>query len=398
MENYFEFYSPVKLLSGEKALTHVPYELSVLQAERPMVVTDEGVEQSGLIKQFLKCSGESEMRLAGVYNNVPIDSSVETVQDVARQYQENQCDSLIGVGGGSVINTVKAANILITENSSDLLAFEGAGVLEHTLKPMVMVPTTAGTGSEATAVAVITDRKHHRKRTFTSPFLMPHLAVIDPEMTVTLPPLMTAATGMDALAHAIEAYTCLGKNPLSDAYAFAAVKAVSENLHRVTRYPKDREGRLAMATAATMAGIAFSNSMVGMVHALGHGVNSVCRVPHGVAMSILLPYVLAYNVRKGEPELVNAVAELLLPLAGPQEYASTTESKRSKQVVSVIHELQQALYQLSGLPRTLRETGKVSLEDLKEIALVAMGDSTLVYNPVEITSADALDVLQHAYE
>ena len=144
-------------------------------------------------------------------------------------------------------------------------------------------------------VAVISDTDKGVKLPFTSYFLMPNAAILDPRMTQTLPPHITAMTGMDALTHAVEAYTCLGHNPVSDAFATAAIRKVSENLMKVMDSPKDADGRLELAQASTMAGVAFSNSMVGLVHALGHSLGAVCHIPHGLCMSLFLPYVLEYN-------------------------------------------------------------------------------------------------------
>jgi alcohol dehydrogenase len=173
---------------------------------------------------------------------------------------------IVAVGGGSVMDTAKGVNIVVSENADDLMQFSGAGNLTRPLKPLVAIPTTAGTGSEVTLVAVIADPARNLKMPFTSYFLMPDIAVLDPRMTLTLPPAITAATAMDALTHAIEAYTCLAKNPLSDAHAQLAIELIGQNLLKVINVPENANGRLALAVAATLAGVAFSNAMVGMVH------------------------------------------------------------------------------------------------------------------------------------
>ncbi|HEY8347702.1 MAG TPA: iron-containing alcohol dehydrogenase [Symbiobacteriaceae bacterium] len=158
--------------------------------------------------------------------------------------------------------------------------------------PFAVIPITAGTGSETTLVAVIAHPEQKVKMEFVSHHFLPDVAVLDPRMTRSLPPRLTAATGMDALVHAIEACTCIQRNPLSDAYAWAAIKLIREYLPRAVANGRDIEARLAMANAALMAGAAFSNSMVGLVHAIGHACGSVARVAHGTAMAILLPHVM----------------------------------------------------------------------------------------------------------
>ncbi|MGD9900246.1 MAG: iron-containing alcohol dehydrogenase [Calditrichaceae bacterium] len=394
MADYFEFFCPVKIVSGDKALENIPFELDLLSAKKPMIVTDKGVSGAGLVNHIINAFKESNMSIGAVYDDVPPDSSLKTVREVSAVYRKSGCDALIAIGGGSVMDTAKAVNIVVSENADDLMQFTGAGALKRPLKPLIAVPTTAGTGSEVTIVAIIADTDKNIKLPFTSYYLLPNIAVIDPRMTMTMPAQITAATGMDALTHSIEAYTCLGKNPMSDAYATSAIRLISKHLLNVVKNPSDKKGRLAMANAATMAGIAFSNSMVGMVHTLGHSVGAVCHIPHGTAMSILLPHVLEYNHRHGE----TSAGELLLYLAGDEEYAKTAPEKRVESVIEHIRLLKNKLYDLSKLPRTLEETGKVAKDKLEEIAKVSLGDASSVYNPVEIEFADALDVLQKAYD
>ena len=256
---------------------------------------------------------------------MPPDSDFRVVNRLARVYREKGCDSIIAVGGGSVMDTAKGINIVVSEKADDLMMFSGANVLKRALKPLIAIPTTAGTRSEVTLVAVIKDHEKTSEDGFRQYFLLPDVSIVDSRMTMSLPPAITAATGMDALSHAVEAYTCLAKNPLSDAHALAAINLIGENLIKVTKNPDDRNGRLAMASAATLAGIAFSNSMVGMVHTLGHSVGSVCGVPHGAGMAILLPYGLEYNTHK----ISHSLAELLLPLAGAEVVCRNSQGTKS---------------------------------------------------------------------
>jgi len=318
LPQYFEFFNPVKIISGLKALDNVPFELQQLAVERPMLITDQGVSKAGLLNPVLQGFAGSGLSLGVVFDGVPPDSSLATVQQAAELYHEHACDALLAVGGGSVIDTAKGLNICISHNSLDLKSFAGSDRVNRPLQPLLVVPTTAGTGSEVTSVALVSDEDEQMKMIFSSLFLLPRVAVLDPRMLQTLPPLATAATGMDALTHAIEAFTCLQKNPLSDAYAWAALELISSNLLRSVQKGRDVRSRLAMANAATMAGIAFSNSMVGLLHSLGHAAGSVCRLPHGVVMSIFLPLVLEFNL----PRIKHELGRLLLPLGGRQGAAA----------------------------------------------------------------------------
>lgn len=185
----------------------------------------------------------------------------------------------------------------------------------------------------------------------------------------------------------------MAANPLSDAYATAAIKKISENLFVVLANPKNEQARLELSQASTMAGIAFSNSMVGLVHSLGHALGAVAHLPHGICMNLFLPYVLEYNFSVN----ANKVADLLLPLAGAEIYANTPEEHRAEHVINMILAMRDRLFEQVQLPRTLRETHKVSLEQLDEIAEKALDDGSIIYNPKEVTLTDLKNILQKAW-
>lgn len=390
---YYEFFCPVKVIAGSAALEHIPFELATLGAKRPMIITDKGVRSNGLLEPVELAFENTDSVISVVFDDVPPDSSLQTVRKAAELYRQNNCDAIIAIGGGSVIDTSKGVNILVSEGGDDLLKYSGAHNLPKPLKPFFVVPTTAGTGSEVTMVAVVSDLEKHVKLPFASYFLMPNAAILDPRMTATLPPHITAMTAMDAMTHAIEAYTCMASNPISDAYAFAAVKKVSENLLKVLDEPKNPEARLELAQASTMAGIAFSNSMVGLVHSLGHATGAVAHLPHGLCMSLFLPYVLEYN----QDSISHKLAELLLPLAGAEVYASTPADQRAKKSIQVIRQLRDVLFERTKLPRTLKESGKVTEAQLDEIAVKALDDGSIIYNPREASITDLKAVLKKAW-
>ncbi len=390
---YYEFFCPVKLIVGARALENIPFELASLGASRPLLVTDRGVAAAGLVDKLKEILSTGGLEIAAVYDEVPPDSSLAAVRAIARRYREADCDSLIALGGGSPIDTAKAANILASEQTEDLLKFSGAGNLPRPLKPLLVIPTTAGTGSEVTYVSIVRDEERGVKVPFASPFLMPHAAVLDPRMTLSLPAQITAATAMDAMTHACESFICLAKNPMSDAYATAAVRAVAGNLLKVLDRPSDEQGRLALAQGATMAGIAFSNSMVGLVHSLGHSVGALCHVHHGTCMSILLPAVLEYNLEARRAE----IGELLLPLAGAQVYADTPAANRAEKTIARLRALKDEIHARCGLPRTLSETGKVEKSQLPKIAAMSLDDGSIIFNPVEVSREEALAVLEKSW-
>lgn len=392
-ETFFEFYCPVKIVAGHKALEQVAFELATLGAKKPLLVTDKGVRGAGLVDVVVASLEAGGLAGVPVFDGVPPDSSNAVVAEAARASREAGCDSIIALGGGSVIDTAKAVNVLTSLGGDDMRAYAGTGKIGRKLRPLFVLPTTSGTGSEATSVSVIKDETTGMKLGYQSPFLLPDATVLDPRLTMGLPAYFTAATGMDAMTHAIEAYVCMQKNPLSDAYATKAIEKIAKNLVMVLETPKHAQGRLELAQAATMAGIAFSNSMVGLVHALGHTVGAISHVPHGVCMSVLLPYVLEFNldVRR------EMIGELLLPLAGPDVYAATPAEQRAEVAIAKIRAIRDDLHRLAGLPRTLSETGKVARGDLARIADLCVDDGALAMNPKDVSRKEALSVLERAY-
>jgi alcohol dehydrogenase len=398
---YYEFCSRVKMIAGHDALEKIPDALSDLHAKKPLIVTDKGVCHAGLI-DIVTDAIKNSITIGAIADDVPQDSDLQIVNRLATLYRENGCDSLIAVGGGSVMDTAKAINIVVSENAEDLMEFSGAGALTKALKPLVAIPTTSGTGSEVTLVAVVKDHERELKMAFVSYFLLPDAAILDSRMTLTLPPFITASTGMDAMSHAVEAYTCLAKNPLSDSCALAAINLISENLLKVMKNPGDKDGRLAMATGATLAGMAFSNSMVGVVHTLGHAAGSVCGAPHGSCMAILLPYGLEYNMHKNG----HLTAELLLPLGGSQEYIKTPKHLRAERVVDYVRKMNHDLHDASGgrharfFKEIVDRNGRqvVPRVKLADIARAALNDGSVFYNPEELDYDDFLMVLEHAWD
>jgi alcohol dehydrogenase len=290
------------------------------------------------------------------------------------------------------MDTAKGVNIVISENDTDLRKFMGVDRVSKPQKPLIVVPTTAGTGSEVTLVAVISDTKNNIKMPFTSNLLLPKIAVLDPRMTLGLPPRMTAATGMDALTHAVEAYTCLQKNPMSDAYATAAVKMIFENIENAVKTGSDKKVRFSMAVAASLAGIAFSNSMVGAVHAVGHACGAVSHIHHGNAMAILLPYVMKFNSDK----IGDLYGELLLHMAGNETFAETPPNNRSRKAIETVLLMNHSLNKISGMPVKLSEAG-VKREHLREIAAKALNDGAMLPNPKDLSEKDITAILEEAF-
>lgn len=390
---YFEFQNAVKLLCGEYALERIANELEHLEARRPMLLTDAVLQQigtAGLVEEAIRSEGAVP---ACAFSDIPVDSSLAVVNKIAAIYRENKADSLVAIGGGSVIDTAKGVRLVLSQDTDDILSISGVENLSRGRRiPFVVVPTTAGTGSECTGVAVIRNDVSGVKMEFLSPFVQPDVAVIDPRMTLGLPAKATASTGMDALCHAVEACTCLQSNPLSTAYGMSAIEMIAANLPTATRNGKDKQARYAMALASTLAGIAFSNSMVGAVHAIGHALGGVCHVPHAVAMTILLPHVMRYNLDRCR----DSYSHLLPALVGPAKAMEVPADKRAEAAIDAIVALGKELSAACGLPLTLSAAG-VDKDTFPQVARVAVNDGALIVNPRAASEEQVVEILNAAY-
>ena len=227
---------------------------------------------------------------------------------------------------------------------------------------------------------------------YISYFLLPDVAVLDVRMTKSLPAKATASTGMDALCHAIEAYTCLQKNPMSDAYSLAAIELIKENIIKAIEHPNDKKVRLAMANGALMAGASFSNSMVGLVHAIGHSLGAVCHVPHGDAMAILLPVVMEFNL----DQIGDLYSKLYFYFVDETTYLQTPKEKRATKTIEEIRKLRDCLKEKAGLPTTLQEVG-VAKEQFVEIAKKAINDGAIIVNPKAANIEQIMEILEKAF-
>ena len=390
---YYEFQNSTKILSGKRALENIPKELNMLNAKNVLILSDKTLEKIGIVQTVVDALYCSYINIKKIYCDIPTDSSLDIVNEIVKIYKENKCDSIIAIGGGSVIDTAKGVRMVLMQNVSNILELEGSEMINYGKNiPFVAIPTTSGTGSEATLVAVILDKIRNVKMEFISYFLLPNISVLDSRMTLSLPSKITAETGMDALCHAIEAYTCIQKNPLSDAYAISAIEILRENLVETVKNGNDKNRRLELANASLMAGIAFSNSMVGLIHAIGHSVGSVAHVPHGEAMAILMPHCMKFNLDKLEEEY----GKLLLYIGGDEIYAKTPKNERGKMTIKVIEKLIKKLNEISKMPTRLRDAN-VKKEQFLEIANKAINDGAIILNPKNANVSEIIKILEEAY-
>lgn len=393
MSNYYEFQNSAKILSGDLAIENIPHEFKSLGAKNILVLTDKTLEKIGTLQIVIDAIDNGELKISGIFTEIPPDSSIDTINEVVKKYKDLNCDGILAIGGGSVIDTAKGTRMVLSQEKEDIMELAGCELISYGKHiPFIAIPTTSGTGSEATLVAVILNKIQNIKMEFISYFLVPDVAVLDPRMTLTLPKKITASTGMDALCHAIESYTCLQKNPMSDAYAIAAIEIIRENLVNAVKNGNDKKIRLAMANASLMAGVSFSNSMVGLIHAIGHSVGAVSKVPHGDAMSILMPVCMKFNKDK----LENEYSKLLLYVAGEEVYINTPKNKRADTTIEYIEKMLKELNELSGLPTKLSEAN-VKKEDFEAIAEKSLNDGAIIVNPKQVSYNDVINILNEAF-
>lgn len=392
----FEFSCPTKIVCGEHALDKLPDELADRGVAHPLVMTDAGLVKLGVAAKLTAVLDASGVAYE-MFDQVPPDSSMDVVNEVARLYTERGCDGFVAIGGGSVIDTTKGAAASLACAGVDFATLQGSEILKADLPPFIAVPTTAGTGSEVTLVAVVADTQKHAKLSFTSYKLVPHVAVLDPALTTSLPPKLTATTGMDALTHAIEAYTSIQKNPVSDAFAVKAIELIAENLPVACRDGANVDARTSLALASLMAGAAFSNAMVGIVHALGHSLGGLCHIPHGQAMMMLLPHCVRYNLNNG---IHAGLYGELLPYVAPARAADlgvgASAAERDRAFGEHLFALNDLYHEQYGVPLRLSELG-VTREDLPVVAKQARYDGAALYNETEITLEVAMEILEAAY-
>lgn len=345
LSRLYTFYAPTRLVFGKDAVARTGEEIVALGGHTALIVTDPGVIAAGLLEPVLLACAGSDVHTV-IFDAVEPNPTASTVEAAIARYREAGCDCLIAVGGGSAMDAAKAAGIVIA-NGGAPRDYEGKPeAIAKDLPPFLCVPTTCGTGSEVTPFAVVTDTERYWKMSLASPRAIPKVAVIDPALFVKMPAPLIAATGMDALTHAIESYTNRDVEPFSDALDLHAIKLIGRYL-RLAVAQAHPEAMAYMAVAATMAGIGFSQNRLGIVHAISHPVTGYVGTPHGVANAILLPYVLEYN-RIGCMERLREIGEAL-----GEDLSGLSLPDAAGLAIEAVRRLARDV----GIPETLAEAG-----------------------------------------
>lgn len=390
LPEFYQFRQPTKVIYGEGLTTDFSHELGEFKAGKYFMVSDHVINELGLLTPIKEGMEEGGISVTGLFLDVPQDASIEAVEAISKKATETGAEGLIAIGGGSVIDATKAANFTFSHGGDFIEDYSGAGTLTEPLKPFVVIPTTAGTGSESTLAAVIYDVENQTKLAFSDSYLLPDLAILDPLMTKSLPPGLTASTGMDALTHAVESYVGIDTSPHSEAFAVAAIELIFKNLVQSADNGDDMEARGAMLIASNLAGTSFSHSMCGCVHGMAHPTGALFRVPHGVANTIFLPHGMEYNVEECKERYARLAYFMGVDVSG----LSTDDAAR--QAIEAVRKLTGELNRVAGIPIRLRDAG-VPEDRLKEIAQGAVEDGTSIYNPREVDEDEILIHVQNAY-
>ena len=299
--NFFDWSEP-ETLEGPGAIKKLPAFIKAKGLGNVLIVTDKGLMGLHILDGLFEKLDEEGIKYV-VFDGVQPNPSIENIEDARKLYVDNNCDGVIAFGGGSPMDCAKAAAARVTNPNKSVRDMRGVLKIRHKLPPFFAVPTTAGTGSEVTLAAVVTDESTHEKNAINDPKLRPKYAVLDPELTVGLPPHITSTTGMDALTHAVEAYIGRSNVKSTEMYAEKAVKMIFENIETAYADGKNIDARSAMLKASYYAGMAFTRAYVGYVHAIGHNLGGMYHIPHGLAMAVILPHVLEYYGESAYPRL-----------------------------------------------------------------------------------------------
>jgi alcohol dehydrogenase class IV len=380
----FQFNSSGRLSFQAGGIQTLGSELKALGGTKALIVTDPGIKMSGILEKAKKSLLDGKMPFV-VFDEVEPNPSTAVVEKGFEILKKEGCDCLVGLGGGSPIDAAKAIGVQGT-NPPPLLQYEGPNKVKNPIYPLVAVPTTAGTGSEVTGASVITDEARKYKCSIRSPYLIPKLAILDPELLTTLPPGVLSTTGMDALTHAYEAFISPVTNPVSQALAYDAMRLIGLNLRRFCANPENIEAAGFMLLASTMAGIAFFNGRVGVVHAMAHPLGGVFNVPHGLANAILLPHCMDFT-RLAVPELFGRIAEAL-----GKKIAGFSLNEASKKPAEAVRELIEDLQ----IPKSLKDVG-VKSESFAIMAKDAVNSGIHLTTPRKVTEKDMIELYEKAF-
>ena len=392
-QSIISYFLPPRIEFGTGAIANLGTNVASFDKKKPLVATDAGVVRAGILSKAVESLESTNIEYT-VFDEIEPNPTDFIVLKGLEVYRAAACDLVIAIGGGSVMDAAKAIRLLSTHQPPlERYFLDGGGVerITRNLPPLISVPTTAGTGSEVSQAAIITDTTlrttdRWRKRALVSPHMMSSLALLDAELTLGMPPALTAATGMDAVTHGIEAYVATRYHPISEGIALQTLRMLGRNICRAYHHGDDIEARGEMLLAASMAAVSFQKGL-GAVHSLAHQLSSKeANIPHGVANAILLPHVMAFNL----PYVVDRYAEAAVALGAGNSGMSKEEMADA--AIAKVHSLNREL----GMPAGLGDAG-LKQEHIPKLAKDAMLDHCHKVNPRPCNEADMIQLYEASF-
>lgn len=377
-----KFVAP-EIIFGLGALNQVGESALRLGAKKVFVVSDRGVIDAGWVERALFYLGQAGLEYE-VWHDITSNPKDNEVAKGAERYLESGCDAVMAVGGGSPIDAAKAVAMLAT-NKGNVQDFEGVNKITKPLPPMLMVPTTAGSGSEVSQFAIIVDRKRKIKMAIISKSLVPDIAIIDPYLLQTKDARLIAATGVDALSHAIESFVSLAATPLTDVQAQNAIRLIANNLRESVACSTDLEAKSAMAMASLQAGLAFSNAILGATHAMTHQVDGLLDLHHGETNAILLPYVMEFNLIACADKYCQ-IAEFF-----GEDITGLSKWEGAEKAIKAVRRLVRDI----GITHGLAAMG-LKEELIERLSKNALNDACIVTNPRDASEKDIAEIFRQA--
>jgi lactaldehyde reductase len=373
---------------GAGAISVIAQEVIDRQFKKAFVVTDKDLLKFNVAQKVTKVLEDAGIPYE-IYDNVKPNPTIGNVVLGVKAYNSSGADFILAIGGGSSIDTAKGIGI-VTNNPefADVKSLEGVAGTKFRSIPIIAVPTTSGTAAEVTINYVITDEDAVKKMVCIDPKDIPIIAVVDPEMMISMPKGLTAATGMDALTHAIEGYTTKGAWVMTDMFELKAMELIVKNLPKAVSEPANIEARDGMATAQYIAGMGFSNVGLGIVHSMAHQLGAVYDTPHGVANALLLPYVMEYNAQATGEKFKDIARQM-----GVKNVDNMTQDEYRKAAVDAVIKLSKSI----GIPQKLIEIGAKE-DDLKRLAKMAFNDVCTPGNPRDTSIEDILEIYKKAFK
>ena len=378
------FRVPAQITFGAGAIETVGAEAKRLGMSHAFVLSDPNLRKLGVTERVVASLSAQGVR-STVCAEIEFEPSIQSVSPAAAAAKASGCDLVIGLGGGSTMDTAKAVAVL-TRNEGQAEDYLGIGLVKQRGVPMILMPTTSGTGAEVTPNALFYVPAVREKRAIVSPHIIPDVAILDPLVTLTLPTAVTAATGLDALSHAIESYTSLNASPLTDLYALEAIRLIGIHLRTAVANGGNLAAREGMSRASLYAGIGIGNAGTNIVHALAYPLQGQHRVTHGVANSLLLPYGMEFNALSNLAKFATVAEALGEPIAGLSPRAAAAHSTEACRLLS----------QDIGIPQTMGEVG-IKPQDIEDLVDGAMKMTRLlVNNPRQVRPEDARAIFERA--